>query len=110
MKRVEYVTGSFVTSDAVADALLELVAMLGRDDEARVVHVPSVETDGSTVTVDLVVGPASQVRATAEKTDIPEPESGEALEHLRAMMKTAGPSMPVQQKPAVVDENWSPEL
>ena len=94
---MDYVDGSFVTSDAVADALLEMVAVLGHVEEALVVHIPSIEPDGSTVVIDLVVGPASQIKARAELIDVPEPDFTREVDQLKRFAALASPSRPVAE-------------
>jgi len=62
MQRVNYAGGVFVTSDEVADALLEYAAVLANADRAATLDVPSAGDDGPT-TVKILVGPASQIVA-----------------------------------------------
>jgi hypothetical protein len=72
MKQVTYAGTSFVTGSAVADALLALVSALGQSGETAEVQVPAITvTDGAT-SVDLVIGPASEVVAVLVTTDLPE--------------------------------------
>jgi len=75
MKYIQYADATLMTSDVVADSLLELVAELGRRGTSEVVHIATVdELDGSLHTVDLVIGPASQMTARPAETDFAEPE------------------------------------
>ncbi|GAB3605735.1 hypothetical protein GCM10027413_11440 [Conyzicola nivalis] len=72
MKQVTYAGTSFITGTAIADSLLSLVAALGASSDSASVHVPALDTDDEVGSVDLVIGPASEVVAVAFKTDVPE--------------------------------------
>ena len=93
MKRVSYVEGTFLTSDSVADALLDLVATVGRRASATVAHVPTVGANGEIVITDIVIGPASQIRSDPEDSQYPEPESLTALSDLAELRRTVGVSI-----------------
>jgi hypothetical protein len=62
MREITYAGGSFVTSDEIAQALLEYGAALANADRAATVHVPAIAGGAPDVTV--LVGPASQLMAT----------------------------------------------
>ena len=72
MKQVTYAGTSFVTGSAIADSLLALVAALGVSRETASVHVPAIGDDEQITSVDLVIGPASEVVAMAIETSTPE--------------------------------------
>jgi hypothetical protein len=61
MRQITYAGGSFITSDAVAQALLDYGAALANADRAATVHVPATGLPGDNVAV--LVGPASQLLA-----------------------------------------------
>lgn len=75
MKRVIYAGSEFLTGDEIASALLRYSAALAEVGEAETVTIPAVEDDGSVGSVDLLVGPASQIvaipagRGTTELVD-----------------------------------------
>jgi hypothetical protein len=83
MKRVSYAGESFLTTDTVADALVDLTAALGRNQKAEVVEVPSVDLEGRTQAVRLVVGPASQIVAIHVDSRWGEPEVGDTVTRLQ---------------------------
>lgn len=91
MKKVSYVGDSFITSDAVADALLDLTAALGRTGGSDAVEVPTVDGAGAADMVRLVLGPASQLVAAPHRSDFPEPDHGDAVEDLLARTRLLGP-------------------
>lgn len=61
MRQITYGGGAFVTSDEIADALLEYAAALSNADRAATVHVPAIDTFGKTSDIQVLVGPASQL-------------------------------------------------
>jgi hypothetical protein len=84
MKRISYVGGSFLTSDAVADALFDFIAALGPGPRGESVDIPAVTPQGGRISVRMIVGPASHLLSVPEETVLPEPDdSGEALITLR---------------------------
>jgi hypothetical protein len=87
MKRVSYAGESFLTTDTVADALVDLTAALGRTQKAEVVEVPAVDREGKIQAVRLVVGPASQIVAIHVDSRYGEPEVGDTVTRLRAQAR-----------------------
>lgn len=67
MKRISYAGGSFVTGDGIADALLDYAAVLARAGSADRLSVPAIGGEEGVVSIDLVVGPASQLIAAPEE-------------------------------------------
>lgn len=65
MRQVNYAGGSFITSDAVANALLEYAASLANADRAATVHAPAIGDNGEPVDIQILIGPASQLMAQA---------------------------------------------
>lgn len=63
MKRVTYAGTSFITGSEIADALLRLVAALGLSGQTASVHIPAHDDDAGRVSVDIVIGPTSEVLA-----------------------------------------------
>lgn len=72
MKQVTYAGTSFITGNAIADSLLALVAALGVSRETASVHIPALDDDERVTSVDLVIGPASEVVAVGVQTSAPE--------------------------------------
>ena len=113
MKRVQFIDGSFLTADAIADGLLDLVATLGQRGAAGVVHVPSVNDSGQVITQDLVVGPASQIRAEPELSQFPEPDAAATLTTFHELGRATGVEIAHPEPASVVagsTENWPDEL
>jgi hypothetical protein len=84
MKRVSYAGETFLTTDAVADALVDLTAALGRSHKAEVVELRAVYSHGESRVVRLVVGPASQISAVHIETGYEEPDTGDTVNHLQS--------------------------
>ncbi|HTL40471.1 MAG TPA: hypothetical protein VL294_03265 [Pseudolysinimonas sp.] len=61
MREVVYAGGSFITSDAIAETLLEYAAQLANADRAANVHVPALDEFGQPFDISVVIGPASQL-------------------------------------------------
>jgi hypothetical protein len=84
MKRVTYAGESFLTADAVADALVDLTAALGRAADSEVVEMPAVDGEGVARPVRLVIGPASQLVAVPEESAFEEPDGDAVVAELEA--------------------------
>lgn len=70
MREVSYAGGTFVTSDEIADALLDYAAALANADRATAISVPALGPDGP-IEVRILVGPASQiVTATIDRGEV----------------------------------------
>ena len=72
MKQVTYAGTSFITGNAIADSLLTLVAALGATSGTAEVHVPALDDELRVTSVDLVIGPASEVVAVGIASTAPE--------------------------------------
>jgi hypothetical protein len=72
---MSYAGGTFVTSDEVADALVQFVATVPRNRRNQVLVVPGFGSDGTPTPVTLVLGPASQVMSQHEDVSYAEPET-----------------------------------
>ncbi|MEP6842528.1 MAG: hypothetical protein ABJA11_03335 [Pseudolysinimonas sp.] len=66
MKRISYGSGSFVTGDAIAKAVLDYAAALANASKSAHLEVPGYDPAGSAA-VSMVIGPASQILATDEE-------------------------------------------
>jgi hypothetical protein len=80
MRKVTYAGGSFVTGDDIAEAVLAYAAALANSDRAATIHVPS---DGG-ATVEMLVGPSSQVLTEAVESDGADPDGDAFVAELQA--------------------------
>lgn len=83
MKRVAYGGESFITSDDGAAALLDFAASAAMSGVAEVVTLPSVLPDGRVVSVNLVIGPSSELITSPVETTLAEPDTVAAAAALR---------------------------
>jgi hypothetical protein len=74
MREVVYAGGSFITSDAIAETLLDYAAQLANADRAAKVRVPALDQFGQPFDVSLVVGPASQLLSEPVTNAAEEPD------------------------------------
>jgi hypothetical protein len=74
MRRIAYADNHFVTTDAVAAKVLDYARVMGNVATDDVVHLPTVGEDGQVRSVDMLLGPASQI--TAEEIEGPELDLG----------------------------------
>lgn len=83
MKRVSCCSGSFLTTDGAADALLRLVAVLENGDNSEMFEIPAVNNDGETVIVHILAGPRSEFLSIPEETAFEDPDTTAVVSYLR---------------------------
>jgi hypothetical protein len=83
MKRVSYCGESFLTTDAAADALLELVGSLHLDHNSEMLELPAVSRSGDPILVQLVVGPGSELISIPSNIGSVEPDTRIAVSYLQ---------------------------
>jgi hypothetical protein len=89
MKYIRYDNTAILTSDDVADAVIEYAAALSGGDRADTVAVPAVAEDG-TMTTKILIGPSSEVVVEDAEEDELELENDEFVARLRAAARTFG--------------------
>lgn len=92
MKRVAFGGESFIISDEGAAALLDYAAAAAMADAAEVVALPAVRPTGEVITVNLVIGPSSELITSQIETSLTEPDTREAPTALRARALQIGKS------------------
>ncbi len=92
MKRVAYGGESFITSDDGADALLDFAALAAMSGVAEVVTMPAVGEDGRVISVNLVIGPSSELITSPVETTTSEPDTVDAAAVIRARAAQIGAS------------------
>jgi hypothetical protein len=92
MKRIAYGGESFITSDDGAAALLEFAASAAMSGVGEVVTLPTVLADGQVVSVDLVIGPSSELITSPIESSLAEPDTREAAAALRTRASQLGAS------------------
>ena len=108
MKVLIYAGSEFMTSDAVAVALLQYSEALAENQEAATIELPIVEPGGKLTTAEFLVGPASQIVSKDIDTDLEEPHAPQVVEHLRAMTRHLRPEGSVESETPAADAhgNW----
>lgn len=108
MKRVSYCGGSFLTTDEGADALLHFVATFEDRDNSELVEMPAVQNDGTAVTVQLIVGSASELISIPQGGRWEGPDTTDAVAHLldRARMLSAQPTQNYREACAAMEYGW----
>jgi hypothetical protein len=100
MKMLIYAGSEFMTSDAVASALLTYSAALADNHEAATIELPIIEPGGRRTTAAFLVGPASQIVSKDIESDLEEPHDPELVERLRAMTRRLRPEGTVERESA----------
>jgi hypothetical protein len=95
MKHIQYDGSTILTSDDVADAVIEYAAALAGGDRADTVAVPAVAEDGTMTTTKILIGPTSEIVVEDAEEDDLELERQEFVARLRAAAKTFGHSEPI---------------
>lgn len=94
MRRLYYSSGSILTGDAIATAVLEYAEALAIDGKADIVEIPIVLSSGSRGTATLLIGPSSQLASVTEESQLQPPRDDKLVEdlHLRtARLESARP-------------------
>ena len=78
----------FLTTAAVADALLSLVTTLGISQNTESLEIPAVDTAGKPITVKLIVGPRSELISIPEESPGNIADTAATLAYLRARAQT----------------------
>lgn len=106
--RIHYAGGSELTGTAIADALLDLAEELGRTGGATTVEIPVRQADGSVGRSRFLLGPASQIVAETEDSDLDEVSDEEVVRDL-AEQANALRLHPVLQAEAADTVGWDPD-
>ncbi|MCU1542995.1 MAG: hypothetical protein JWM50_860 [Microbacteriaceae bacterium] len=78
MRRIYYSSGSVLTSDDVATAIMEYAEALTEEGRSDIVDLPTVLESGTAGSATLLISPASQLASVTEESNLAEPD-GEAL-------------------------------
>lgn len=80
MQKVYFCAGNtFLTGDAIAEAVLSYAGSLARTAEFDIVHVPTRRPDGSSGSTTLMLSPASQISSEAVDSVGADPEDAELV-------------------------------
>ncbi|MCM6764476.1 hypothetical protein NB037_18840 [Rathayibacter sp. ZW T2_19] len=88
MQEITYASKCIVTTDAVADALLELVTAINRHDHSEAVTVPAFTDEGGLIDARMTLDASSELVAVPVELDIDQdPTVAEALEEAVADLR-----------------------
>jgi hypothetical protein len=88
MKYIQYDRSTILTSDDVADAVIEYAAALAGGSRADTVSIPAVAADGTMTTTKVLIGPSSQLVVEDAEEDELEGEDTVFVARLRAAAMT----------------------
>ena len=94
MRRISYDGASFLTTEAVADALLALFAALRTSHMTQALEIPAVNAEGETVIVKLVTDPTSELISVHEDSLWDEPDTTTAVAYLIALTQAVRSTPP----------------
>ena len=97
MRRVYYSSGSVLTGDAIANAVLEYAEALAKDGRADIVEIPVVLPSGSAGTAVLLIGPSSQLASVTEESHLQAPRNDDLVADLRQRTVRLSSPRPVAQ-------------
>ncbi|PYY46221.1 hypothetical protein [Curtobacterium sp. MCBD17_023] len=95
MKHIHYDSSTILTSDDVADAVIEYAAALSGGDRADTVAVPAIAADGTMTTTKILIGPSSEIVIEDAEEDDLELENDEFVARLRAAASTFAHNEPI---------------
>ncbi|MCU1550666.1 MAG: hypothetical protein JWR36_1226 [Glaciihabitans sp.] len=103
MKRIYYASGSVLTGDRMADAIVAYAAALAIREFSDTIDIPVSLPNGSEARAQLLIGPASQLVV------VPEPEAREAAEDEETIAELLSRARALSSPhPQAVDEADSP--
>ncbi|KZX21225.1 hypothetical protein [Rathayibacter tanaceti] len=93
MQQLTYASKSFVTTDAVTEALLDLVTAIDRQDHSEAVTVPAFTEDGELIEAKMTLDASSELVAVPVEVAIKDEESttdavDAAVEDIRSRIKS----------------------
>ncbi|HWU47867.1 MAG TPA: hypothetical protein VN133_14015 [Humibacter sp.] len=92
MKRILYASGSFLTDDAIADAIMDYASVLAIVESADVINCHGADQNGDVQQIQLLLGPASQILAMATQEPHIEMNAHETVADLRERARRRLPS------------------
>ena len=91
MKMLITEVGSYLTGDAIADAVLDYWLALTRERRADIVRVPIMSIDGTTTQVSLTIGWMTSL-AAIDREDMADLEDGETVATLARKTRALHPN------------------
>jgi hypothetical protein len=82
MKRIYYASGSVLTGDRMADAVVSYAAALAARELSDMVDIPILLGGGESARAQLLIGPASQLVVVPEPGEPDTPEENATIDEL----------------------------
>jgi hypothetical protein len=102
MKNIRYDNTVILTSDDVADAVIEYAAALSSGDRSDTIEVPAIAVDGTMTTTKILIGPTSELVIEDADDDELELDDPTFVGRLRSAATTFGHIEPLHatERPA----------
>lgn len=100
MMTLHYASGSVVMADDVCEAVIEYARALAAIQGSDVLVVPIVADNGSAATAELLLGPASQLLATAAEVDEEICRDQDVIDDIVRRTELIRPAVAVPRPPA----------
>ncbi|MDN8548535.1 hypothetical protein PUW81_005385 [Microbacterium sp. NM3R9] len=114
MRRITYAGDTVITTDDVAEALVELTAAVANAGRAQAVRIPIVlEESGDIDEAELVIGVGNDVLSAPVEWRDDQPDFSEGADELRAHESFPRRSASVDRLSLVEDDSpaqWDPDL
>jgi hypothetical protein len=94
MKRIFYSSGSVVTGDRIAEAVIRYAKVLALRDDSDTIDVPIALESGRVDRAQLLIGPSSDLAVVPEESDMEDPEDSETLAELERQIVLHGNTRP----------------
>lgn len=94
MKRINYGDVSYLVGGEVADAMVEYTARLMSNQRGDAVEVNVLGPDGNPEVASFALGPGVPMTAETTRSELDEPENGDAVAYMRAAMSRLTSSTP----------------
>ena len=103
MRRVYYASGSFLTGNSIAAAVLDYADALTQTSASDVIEFPIILPTGQLGSASLLIGPASQLASATEVSDLDDPVNNELVKELERRALSVGARRPVAEEAQNVD-------
>ena len=94
MKSIHYAGDTLLTGDAIADSLVHYAEALARKETSAAVDIPVRMADGAIAQATFLLGPASQLVAIPERSELPEIIDDGLVRHLERESALLGDAKP----------------
>jgi len=102
MRTIAYLSQVLVTDDTIAELVIEYARSLAVHDTSDTIVIPTVQADGTVSTVELLIGPASQMMSGESHVSSASLDPASTIEMLRARI---GRLTPDNVTPAVSESH-----